>query len=131
MERKFEYTVETNKSFEQAVEAVQSKTAEKGFRVLHVHDVAATLAEKGFKREPLKIIEICNAKYANQVVNADISIALFMPCKINVYTKEGKTFLSALVPGVMADFFPEAGIEGVAAEVEKIVRGIVDESVRA
>lgn len=131
MERKFEYTVETNKSFEQAVEAVQSKTAEKGFRVLHVHDVAATLAEKGFKREPLKIIEICNAKYANQVVNADISIALFMPCKINVYTKEGKTFLSALVPGVMADFFPEAGIEGVAAEVEKIVRGIVDESVAA
>lgn len=131
MEMNFEYTVETEKSFDQAVEAVQAKTAEKGFRVLHVHDVTATLAEKGFQREPLKIIEICNAKYANQVLNADVSIGLFMPCKINVYTKEGQTFLSALLPGVMGSFFPGKGIEPVAAEVEKIVRGIVDESAGA
>ncbi|HEX9002452.1 MAG TPA: DUF302 domain-containing protein, partial [Blastocatellia bacterium] len=62
--RTFEYTVTTNKSFEEAVEAIQRRAAENGFRVLHTHDVAATLAEKGFPREPLKIIEICNAKYA-------------------------------------------------------------------
>ena len=45
---KFEYRATTNKSFPEAVEAVEKKTAEMGFRVLHTHDIAATLAEKGF-----------------------------------------------------------------------------------
>ena len=61
--------------FEQAVSAIEAKAAEKGFRVLHTHDVAATLAEKGFPREPLKIVEICNAKYASQVLNRDVKIS--------------------------------------------------------
>ncbi|MBI4462549.1 MAG: hypothetical protein HY653_06565, partial [Acidobacteria bacterium] len=43
----FEYTIETKQSVEAAVAAVERKAAEKGFRVLHTHDVAATLAEKG------------------------------------------------------------------------------------
>ena len=41
-------------------------------------DVA--LAEKGFPRAPLKIIEICNAKYASQVLNEDVRIFLMLPC---------------------------------------------------
>ena len=61
----FEHTVTTEKSFAKVVTAIEKKTGGKGFRVLHNHDVAATLAQKGFKRQPLKIIEICNAKYAN------------------------------------------------------------------
>lgn len=53
----FERTVTTDKAFEEAVSAIERKAGEKGFRVLHTHDVAATLGEKGFPREPLKIIE--------------------------------------------------------------------------
>jgi uncharacterized protein (DUF302 family) len=64
----FERTFTTDRSFDTAVAAIQKKAAEKGFRVLQTHDVAATLAEKGFPREPLKIIEVCNAKYASQVL---------------------------------------------------------------
>ncbi len=41
---KFDYTVETKKSFDDAVAAVEAKSKEKGFGVLHVHDVKATLA---------------------------------------------------------------------------------------
>ena len=42
----FQYTVNSSKSFDAAVSAVEQKTAEKGFRVLHTHDFAGTLAEK-------------------------------------------------------------------------------------
>lgn len=52
--RTFERTITTEKAFDEAVTALEMKAAEKGFRVLHTHDVAATLAEKGFPREPLK-----------------------------------------------------------------------------
>lgn len=124
----FEYRVETQKSFPEAVAAVEAKTAEKGFRVLHVHDVQATLAEKGFQREPLKIIEVCNAKFAHQVLSKDMKVSLFLPCKINVFTEGEKTFISALRPAAMPQFFPQSGIEGVAKEVDRIITSIVDEA---
>jgi len=124
----FEYTVETRKSFDEAVQAVEQKSAEKGFRVLHTHDVAATLAEKGFPREPLKIVEVCNARYAAEVLKKDVKIALMLPCPISVYTQGGKTFISTMLPTTLADFYPKAGIEGVAAEVEKAVLAIVNEA---
>ena len=124
----FERTVTTEKTFEEAVLAIERKSTEKGFRVLHTHDVAATLAEKGFPREPLKIIEICNAKYASQVLNKDVKISLMLPCPISVYLQGGKTEISTLLPSSIADFFPRAGIEGLAAEVESAVLKIIEEA---
>jgi uncharacterized protein (DUF302 family) len=95
---KFDYTVETKKSFDDAVTAIEVKSKEKGFGVLHVHDVKATLAGKGFDREPLKIIEICNARYANEVLEKDIKISLMLPCQVSVYVQDGKTYISTLRP---------------------------------
>ena len=126
--QQFDYTVETKKTFDQAVSAVETKAAEKGFRVLFTHNVQATLAEKGFQREPLKIVEICNAKYAYQVLEKDIKISLMLPCPISIYTEKGKTYISALKPKVMKNFYPQANIEQLAEEVDKIVTSIVDES---
>lgn len=126
--RDFEYTVTSSKPFDQAVSAVEAKAAEKGFRVLHTHDVAATLGEKGFPREPLKIVEICNARYASEVLKKDPKISLMLPCPISVYTERGSTHISTLLPSVISQFYPDAGIEGAAQEVERIVRAIVDES---
>ncbi len=125
---KFDYTVETKKSFDDAVAAVEAKSKEKGFGVLHVHDVKATLAGKGFDREPLKIIEICNAKYASQVLARDVKISLMLPCPISVYTQEGKTYISTLRPKMISDFYPQADITTLAAEVDKIVLNIVNEA---
>ena len=126
--KNFEYTVETGKDFDAAVAAIEQKSAESGFRVLHTHDVAATLAAKGFPREPLKIVEVCNARYASEVLKKDIKIALMLPCPISVYTAGGKTFISTMLPSVLADFYPQAGIEDIAAAVEKSVLGIINEA---
>ncbi|HXF06192.1 MAG TPA: DUF302 domain-containing protein [Blastocatellia bacterium] len=124
----FEKTVTTSKSFDEAVAAIEQKAAEKGFRVLHTHDVAAMLTEKGFPREPLKIIEICNARYASQVLDKDVKISLMLPCPISVYTQQGQTHISTLLPTSLVQFFPRAGIEEIAAEVERIVLEIIEEA---
>ena len=122
----FEMTVTSDKAFDEAVSAIERKAGEKGFRVLHTHDVAATLAEKGFPREPLKIVEICNAKYASQVLAKDVKISLMLPCPISVYVEKGKTHISTLLPSSIVEFYPHAGIEGLAFEVEKIVLEIIE-----
>ena len=123
-----DYTVETKKSFDEAVEAVLAKSKEKSFGVLHVHDVQATLAGKGFPRGPLKIIEICHPKHAHDVLEKDVKISLMLPCPISVYVEKGKTFISALRPRLMGAFYPEAHIEAVADTVDRAIMAIVDEA---
>jgi uncharacterized protein (DUF302 family) len=125
---KFDYTVVTTKNLDEAVTAIEGKSKEKGFSVLHIHDVSATLEGKGFYREPLKIIEVCNAKYASEVLEKDIKISLMLPCPISVYQEKGTTYISTLRPKVIADFYPEADITALADEVDRIVLSIVDES---
>ena len=124
----FDYTVTTKKSFDEAVTSVEKETKNAGFKVLHIHDVTATLKEKGFKIESFKIIEICNAKSAYAVLQADIKIGLCLPCKINVYQKDGKTYISGMRPIILPQFFPEANLGNLPVEVDEIIRGIIDKS---
>ncbi len=124
-----DYTVKSSKGFDETVEAVTEGTAEAGFRVLFVHDVAETLAEKGFARERVSIIEVCNAKYASQVLAADVKIGLMLPCPIMVYAESGEVFVTTMRPSLIAGFFPEADIADVAGTVESVLLGIMDKAV--
>jgi uncharacterized protein (DUF302 family) len=123
-----DYTVSTAKSHAEAVAAVIELTAAHGFRVQFVHDVQETLAEKGFVRDPLTIVEMCNAKFASQVLAADPKIGLMLPCPIMVYIEDGRTLISTMRPTLIGGFFPEAGIAGTAAEVEQVLFAIIDEA---
>jgi len=124
----FDYTVSTKKSFNEAVRAVEEETKKVGFRVLYIHDVSSTLNEKDFKIEPFKIIEICNAKSAYTVLQADIKIGLCLPCKINVYVKDKQTFISGMRPIILSQFFPKANLGNLPKEVDEIIRNIIDRS---
>ena len=122
----FAYTVTSQKSFDQVERAVQDAAVAKGLRVLHVHDVQKTFAEKGVAREPYKIIEICNVKYANQALTADPMIGLMMPCKVNVFTERGETKIALLLPSLLSEFFPRANLDGLARELETLLRDVVE-----
>lgn len=123
-----DYTVTTGKSFAAAVLAVTERTEAHGFRVQFVHDVAATLAEKGFDREPVSIVEICNARFASQVLERDVKIGLMLPCPIMVYEKDGGVLISTMRPSLIGSFFPEADIGDVAAQVEGVLVDIINEA---
>ena len=122
----FDYTVQTAKPFGEAVDAVQAALEERGFRVQFVHDVQATLAERGFEREPLTIIETCNARHAHAVLAADPKVALMLPCPVVVYEQDGERFISTLKPSVIGDFYSHADIGDAAAEVERVLIEVVE-----
>ncbi len=121
-----DYTVTSAKPFDQAVEAVLEEAKRQGFGVLHIHDVQATLAAKGFARGPLKIIEVCHPKHAFEVLARNPKISLMLPCPVSVYEEAGAVCVSALKPMLMGSFYPEAGIKATAAAVDSAVRAIVD-----
>ena len=122
----FDYTKTTTKTFDVTVQDVQDEIAKVGMRVLYVHDVQQTLDEKGFKREPFKIIEFCSAKFANEFLNKDIKIGLCLPCKINVYVKDGQTFISGMRPIVLSQFFPQVDLGERPKEIDQIIQNIIN-----
>ncbi len=124
---KIDYTVESKKNFDQLVEEIQAKISENGFKVLYVHDVQATMKGKGIEFPPFKIVELCNAKYAHAVLQADMTIGLMLPCKINVYEKDGRRYIAGMLPTAISGVFPDVSLGTVPQEVEKIVKKIIDE----
>lgn len=123
------YKRESAKTFEKVIEDIQAKVAENGFRVLHIHDVKQTLKDKGFEIDNYSIVEVCNAKFANCVINVNKEYGVMMPCKINVYSEEGKTVLLTPEPAAMAERFGMKGVEDIAGEVDVVLKKIIDESV--
>lgn len=122
----FDYTITTTKNFDEAVQSIQDEVAKNGMRVLYIHDVQKTLAEKGFQRELFKIVEFCNAKFANEFLNIDIKIGLCLPCKINVYTKDGQTFISGMRPIILPQFFPQVDLGERPKEIDQIIQNIIN-----
>src|SRR3989344_9313914 len=118
----FDYTITTIKTFDEAVQNTQDEIVKAGMRVLYVHDVQKTLAEKGFAREPFKIIEFCSAKYASKFLEEDVKIGLCMPCKINVYVHDGGTYISGMRPVILPQFFPKADLGDMPQEIDGIIQ---------
>ncbi len=122
----FDYTVTTQKTFDEAVQSTEDEIPKAGMRVLYIHDVQKTLGEKGFMREPFKIVEFCNAKFASEFLDIDIKIGLCLPCKINVYTKDSETFISGMRPIVLPQFFPQADLGERPKEIDQIIQNIIN-----
>ncbi|HIH38324.1 DUF302 domain-containing protein [Candidatus Woesearchaeota archaeon] len=121
----FAYVVETKKGFEEAVVSILKAVDQKGWTLFQIYDIRERLAAKGFEQEPLKIIEICSGKYANQFLSKNRLISLCMPCKINVLEEQGKVKIAGMRPTMISQFFPEVG-QNEAEQAEKDVLEIVN-----
>ncbi len=123
------YRLNSNKSFDDVVQALEEKSVESQFRVLAVHDVQATLAEKGFERGPLKIIEVCNSGFAYEALNKTIDVAMFMPCRFTVHEEDNSTVVTLARPKLISQMLPESGLDKLATEVEERLKKVMQEIV--
>jgi uncharacterized protein (DUF302 family) len=129
MIEKLAYRLESTKPFDHVAAALAQQSVEHKFRVLATHDVQETLADKGFERGPLKIIEVCNAGFAHQATQKNINVALFMPCRFTVHTDGDKTVVTLARPTLFAEILPDSGLDGLAAEVEETLKKVMAASV--
>ena len=121
----FAYGVETGKSFDAAVVSVLKAVEQKGWALFQVYDIKKRLAAKGFEQKPLKIIEICSAKFASRFLDRNRLVSLCMPCKINVLEENGKVTIVGMKPTILTRFFPEIE-KKEAEEAEKELKEIID-----
>ncbi len=125
------YIRETEKSVGHALENLKASVARNNFGVLHVYDLKATLADKGVDlAEECHILEICNPMRAKEVLDADISMNMALPCRVSVYSENGKTKIGMIRPKAMLEMLSDdPGLAKVATEVEATMIKIIDETV--
>ena len=120
------YTVETIKDVKAATASVQEKAEEKGFTVLGVHDLQAIFGRKGFQHDPVRVVEMCNEELGSRLLGVDPMMSLMMPCRIAVYSRNGRTHISALRPRAMGDYLPQ--LAPLADQGDSIMCSIVEEA---
>lgn len=124
------YIVESEKDFDRAAADLDAAVGRRGFGVLHVHDVGATLRAKGVDfPEKCRIFEVCQPAHAARVMAADMRLNMALPCRISVYTEKGATRIGMVLPTAMlAALSSDPELEQVAREVERQTRGMIDEA---
>lgn len=124
------YIVESEKSFEQASQDLDAAVKANGFGVLHVHDLGGTLRKKGVEfKEECHVFEVCNPVQAGKVLSADMRLNMALPCRISIYTENGKTRIGLIKPEAMLQSLSsDPAIASVAGEVEAKTIAMVDEA---
>ena len=122
------YIVASQKTFEKACTALEAAVKDNGFGVLHAHDLSATLRSKGVDfTEECRVFEVCNPVQAGRVLAADMRLNMALPCRISVYTENGKTAIGLISPAKMLSALssdPELAV--VAEEVESATIRMID-----
>jgi uncharacterized protein (DUF302 family) len=124
------YIVESNKTFEQAATDLEAAVKRNEFGVLHIHDLGTTLRSKGIAfAENCKVFEVCNPGQAGKVLSTDMRLNMALPCRISVYTEQGKTWIGMIKPvPMLAALSQDASLVKVAQEVEAKTKKMIDEA---
>ncbi len=115
--------VETDKSVDQAVEALTEAITERKFGVLHVHNLHKTLNSKGVPfDQQCQVLEVCNPLQAAKVLEDDMDMNMALPCRVSVYQKGGKTLIGMISPKAMlATLSDSKALQDVAEHVEQVL----------
>ena len=91
---------------------------------------AATLRSKGIAfAENCKVFEVCNPGQAGKVLSTDMRLNMALPCRISVYTEQGKTMIGMIRPvPMLAALSQNASLVKVAQDVETKTKKMMDEA---
>jgi len=125
------YTVDTDKTPEQAGKDLEAAAGRHGFGVLAVHDLQASMAKRNIAfSKACRIYEVCQPEQAKRVLEADLSIATALPCRVAVYAGARGTTLAMIKPTVLLQLFGRPELQATAADVERTMVAIMDEAAR-
>lgn len=124
------YIVDSGKTFDQASADLESAVKRHGFGVLHIHDLGATLRSKGIAfADECRVFEVCNPGQAARVLAADMRLNMALPCRISVFTDQGKTKIGLIKPvQMLSALSKDPALLQVAREVEDKTIRMVDEA---
>ncbi len=126
----FDYTLISDRPFEETVEAVKRALLELGFGTLWELDVPSKLREKGVDFEgKARILEVCNPHRAKQALEHNMDVLYFLPCKVVVFEDQGQTKLGMVKPTAFMEMLQDEGLTNFALEVENTLKEALNRAV--
>ncbi|MDQ1145806.1 uncharacterized protein (DUF302 family) [Bacillus sp. SORGH_AS 510] len=115
----FHYTVDSNKSLTEAVNAVEEALKEEKFGVLWSFNIQEKLKEKGVDLEKeFIVLEVCNPHEAKRVLMENNLVGYFLPCKIVVYKEENQTKIGMPKPSALMSMVSDENLGQIALDIE-------------
>lgn len=125
----FHYTVDSQKSIQEAIQDLEHYLKDEKFGVLWSFDIKDKLEEKGFSLdEEFIVLEVCNPKEAERVLKEDKLVGYFLPCKIVVYKDSGITKIGLPKPTSLIQMVEKKELQEMAADIEERLISCIDKS---
>ncbi len=114
-----------NGKFEEVVERVKELLNSEGFGILCEIDVKKTLKEKiGVDFDKYVILGACSPKNAFEVLKANKSFGVLLPCNVVVYEMDGEVVVDAVKPTAFATEEIEENARDVEERLKKVIEAI-------
>ncbi|MFC4077463.1 DUF302 domain-containing protein [Salinithrix halophila] len=127
----FEYTVETNKSVDEAIKSLDRTLADYKFSILWKLDIPTKLMEAGIALEQdFRVLEVDNPDVAKKMLIHNQKGGYFLPCKIVVYRSEEtlRTHIGLIRPTALLAMTEDDRLQGIAKDVEATLIQAIDEA---
>jgi uncharacterized protein (DUF302 family) len=100
-------TEESKLGFDETVAALETAIKEQGWASPGTMDMNASMAKHGVTFAPrVKLVQLCKAEYASEVLTSDRYVASLMPCKFAVWeSDDGRVYISKMNTGLMGKLF--------------------------
>jgi len=92
---------------EQACQALKTAIEAQGWSCPAIRDMNKAMAKHGVQFDsPIRIVELCKADYAKEVLTTNPEVSTLMPCAWGVYKgPDGKVYISGMNTGLMGKMF--------------------------
>jgi len=123
---RYDTVEETCAQLENAIEA-------NGWISPAIRNMNKAMAKSGVQMDnQVRIVELCNAKYAKDILTTNPEVSTLMPCAWGVYKgKDGKVYISGMNMGLMGKMFggniARVMGESVSQDEEKMLGGVIRE----
>ncbi len=114
------HKVQSKKSFEKAISDLKESLSNYKFGVLWELNFKDKLHEKGVDFDyDYVILEVCNPLQAKSVLEKNLDVGFFLPCKLVVYEQFGEVIIGMMKPKEFIRKFDDEELTVVAAQVEE------------
>jgi uncharacterized protein (DUF302 family) len=126
----FDYTVQTQKSIDEAIASIEQNLKAEKFGVLWMFDIKEKLNEKGLDfNEEFKVLEVCNPFEAQRVLTENKLAGYFLPCKIVVFNREGETNIGMPRPTSLINMLNNDKLKKLAKDIEERLMKCINDSI--
>lgn len=126
----FDYTVATNKNIKEAISSLEISLKEEKFGVLWMFDIKEKLQEKGLEFDSdYLVLEVCNPHEAQRVLKENLLVGYFLPCKIVVYSDNGKTIIGMPRPTALINLVNNEEVKKLARDIEERLMICINKSI--